>query len=432
VSETQEKNKALVRCYFEEVLSKGNVDAVDEFMAADYVDHSVPSGLPPGTEGLKQATTTYRTAFPDLKATLEDIFAEGEMVAFRWSVSGTHLGEWLGIPPTGNHVTATGITHFRMAGGKVVEGWNFADLSPTEEELRWLTEGGGGWPRSGDIPATERDTSLQIWEVLTQNLTWRSRVEEARERERIEQELEVARRIQQASLPKEVPELEGWEIIPYYQPAREVGGDFYDFFELEDGRVGVVVGDATGKGIPAALMMTATSSMLRAAAQALGSSSPGEVLALVDEALLARIPPNMFVTCLYAILDPESGRLRYANAGHDLPYLRRRSGDAAEELRARGMPLGMMPEKMSYEEKGATLREGESVLFYSDGLLEAHNPRGEMFGFPRLRRLVAEHAAEERSLVEYLMDELYSFVGEGWEQEDDITLVALRCFAPLN
>jgi len=354
------------------------------------------------------------------------------MVAFRWSVSGTHLGEWLGIPPTGNHVTATGITHFRMAGGKVVEGWNFADLSPTEEELRWLTEGGGGWPRSGDIPATERDTSLQIWEVLTQNLTWRSRVEEARERERIEQELEVARRIQQASLPKEVPELEGWEIIPYYQPAREVGGDFYDFFELEDGRVGVVVGDATGKGIPAALMMTATSSMLRAAAQALGSSSPGEVLALVDEALLARIPPNMFVTCLYAILDPESGRLRYANAGHDLPYLRRRSGDAAEELRARGMPLGMMPEKMSYEEKGATLREGESVLFYSDGLLEAHNPRGEMFGFPRLRRLVAEHAAEERSLVEYLMDELYSFVGEGWEQEDDITLVALRCFAPLN
>jgi serine phosphatase RsbU (regulator of sigma subunit) len=335
-------------------------------------------------------------------------------------------------PPTGNHVTATGITHFRMAGGKVVEGWNFADLSPTEEELRWLTEGGGGWPRSGDIPATERDTSLQIWEVLTQNLTWRSRVEEARERERIEQELEVARRIQQASLPKEVPELEGWEIIPYYQPAREVGGDFYDFFELEDGRVGVVVGDATGKGIPAALMMTATSSMLRASAQALGSSSPGEVLALVDEALLARIPPNMFVTCLYAILDPESGRLRYANAGHDLPYLRRRSGDAAEELRARGMPLGMMPEKMSYEEKGATLREGESVLFYSDGLLEAHNPRGEMFGFPRLRRLVAEHAAEERSLVEYLMDELYSFVGEGWEQEDDITLVALRCFAPLN
>ena len=265
-----------------------------------------------------------------------------------------------------------------------------------------------------------------FWDVLTHNLTWHSRVAEARERERIEQELQVGRRIQLASLPKEVPELEGWEIAPYYRPAREVGGDFYDFFELEDGRVGVVVGDATGKGVPAALVESATSSMLRAVAQALGSSSPGGVLAQVNEALLARIPPNMFVTCFYAIVEPKSGSLRYANAGHDLPYLRRRrSGDDAEELRARGMPLGLMPE-MSYEEKEASLSEGESVLFYSDGLVEAHDPEGEMFGFPRLRRLVAEHAAEERSLVDFMMDELRSFVGEGWEQEDDIALVTLR------
>jgi serine phosphatase RsbU (regulator of sigma subunit) len=121
----------------------------------------------------------------------------------------------------------------------------------------------------------------------------------------------------------------------------------------------------------------------------------------------------------------KSGSLRYANAGHDLPYLRRRSGEDAEELRARGMPLGLMPE-MSYEEKEASLKQGESVLFYSDGLVEAHDPEGEMFGFPRLRRLVAEHAAEDGSLVGFLMDELRSFVGEGWEQEDDITLVTLR------
>jgi serine phosphatase RsbU (regulator of sigma subunit) len=165
--------------------------------------------------------------------------------------------------------------------------------------------------------------------------------------------------------------------------------------------------------------------MLRAVAQALGSSSPGEVLAQVNETLLARIPPNMFVTCFYAILDPESGRLRYANAGHDLPYLRRRSsGEDAEELRARGMPLGLMPE-MSYEEREVSLREGESVLFYSDGLVEAHDLHYEMFGFPRLRRLVAEHA-EESSLVDFLMDELRSFTGDGWEQEDDIALVTLR------
>jgi serine phosphatase RsbU (regulator of sigma subunit) len=171
--------------------------------------------------------------------------------------------------------------------------------------------------------------------------------------------------------------------------------------------------------------MAAARSTLRDVAQA--SESPGDVLRRANDPLATDIPTNMFVTCFYAILDPKSGSLRYANAGHDLPYLRRRSGDDAEELRARGMPLGLMPE-MSYEEKEASLREGDSVLFYSDGLVEAHDPHYEMFGFPRLRRLVAEHD-EERGLVDLLMEELYSFTGEGWEQEDDITLVTLRLSA---
>jgi predicted SnoaL-like aldol condensation-catalyzing enzyme len=428
VSAEEQKNKALVRWWYEEVWGKGNLAAVDEFMAPNYVEHPSLPGLPPGPEGLKQTLAAYRTASPDLQNTLDDIFVEGDRVALRWSASGTHLGDWLGIPPTGNHFTMSGISVLRIAEGKAVEGWNSVQVNPTDEEVRWLTEGGERPRRSsGDIPAPERDDpSPSFWDVLTRNLTWHSRVEEAREQERIEQELQVARRIQQASLPKEVPELEGWEITPFYQPAREVGGDFYDFFELEDGRLGVVVGDATGKGVPAALVETATSSMLRAVAQALGTSSPGEVLAQVNVTLLARIPPNMFVTCFYAIVEPKSGRLRYANAGHDLPYLRRRRrGEDAEELRARGMPLGLMP-AMSYEEKETSLSEGESVLFYSDGLVEAHDPKGEMFGFPRLRRLVAEHAAEEGSLVDFLMDELRSFTGDGWEQEDDIALVTLR------
>ena len=143
----------------------------------------------------------------------------------------------------------------------------------------------------------------------------------------------------------------------------------------------------------------------------------------MNETLLARIPQNMFVTCFYAILDPKSATLRYANAGHDVPYLRRGGGDA-EELRARGMPLGLMP-GMGYEEKETILEAGESALFYSDGLVEAHDPKGEMFGFPRLRALIAAHA-QERSLGDSLLEELYSFVGEGWEQEDDITLLMLR------
>ena len=167
--------------------------------------------------------------------------------------------------------------------------------------------------------------------------------------------------------------------------------------------------------------MSSTRSMLRALARA--SNSPGEILEQVNDLLVSDIPANMFVTCFYAILDPESGRLRYANAGHDLPYLHRGRGEA-EELRARGMPLGLMP-GMGYEEKKTILEAGERALFYSDGLVEAHDPKGEMFGFPRLRVLIAEHA-EEGSLGDFLMEELYSFVGKGWEQEDDITLLTLR------
>jgi predicted ester cyclase len=428
VSDKVEKNKALVSRYFTEAWSKGNVAAVDEFIAPNYVEHPITSGvLPPGPEGLKEAITTYHTAFPDLEATLDDIFAEGEMVAYRWILGGSHLGEWLGIPPTGNHFTASGISVYRIAEGKMVEGWiSIIEMSPTEEEQRWLTEGSRGPRSSGDLlPSTERDTSRTLWSVLTRNLTWHSRVAEAQERERIEQELQVAHRIQQASLPKEVPELEGWEMTAYYQPAREVGGDFYDFLELKDGCLGLVVGDATGKGVPAALVMASARSTLRAVAPA--SESPGDVLRRANDPLATDIPTNMFVTCFYAILDPKSGRLSYANAGHDLPYVRRRGGNA-EELRARGMPLGLMPE-LGYEEKEIVLEKGDSVLFYSDGLVEAHDPQRDMFGFPRLRRLVAEHdadAAEERSLVDSFLEELYSFVGQRWEQEDDITLLTLR------
>jgi serine phosphatase RsbU (regulator of sigma subunit) len=205
-----------------------------------------------------------------------------------------------------------------------------------------------------------------------------------------------------------------------------VGGDFYDFLELEDGRLGLVVGDATGKGVPAALVMASARSMLRAVAQS--SDSPGDVLRRVNAPLVTDIPQNMFVTCFYAILEPKSGHLVYANAGHDLPYLQH--GDEVEELRARGMPLGLMPAS-SYEEKEIVLDAGEAAIFYSDGLVEAHDSRGEMFGFPRLGALISEHA-EQGPLREYLLEELYSFVGEGWEQEDDITLLTLRRSASLS
>src|SRR5215218_8193920 len=265
--------------------------------------------------------------------------------------------------------------------------------------------------------ATQTAPAVQVAQLV------RQQQQQAQERERIEQELRVARLIQQTLLPKRVPEIAGWNVADFYRPAREVGGDFYDFLEFEDGHLGIIVGDMTDKGVPAALVMATTRTMLRASAQRL--DSPGAVLRQVNDVIVRDIPPNMFVTCLYAILDPRSGRLRYANAGQDLPYQRHkgRPGDTSE-LRATGMPLGLMP-GMAYEEKEAMLEAGDSILFYTDGLVEAHDPQREMFGFPRLQGFIGAHPGGA-PMIDFLLEELARFVGDGWEQEDDITLVTLQ------
>ena len=243
---------------------------------------------------------------------------------------------------------------------------------------------------------------------------------EALERERVENELRVARLIQQTLLPKELPALPGWQLTAYYQSAREVGGDFYDFLYFDDGRLGLVIGDVTDKGVPAALVMATTRSVLRAAAQQF--IAPSKVLEHVNEILFPDIPANMFVTCFYAVLDPRTGLLQYANAGHDLPYCRTKGG--VSELRATGMPLGLMP-GMTYEQKETMLEVRESILFYSDGLIEAHNTKREMFGFPRAMKLVGEHT-DGSTLIEFLLQQLKIFTGDDWEQEDDVTMVTLQ------
>ena len=387
-----QNNKALVRRFLQ-AHAKGDLDTMEEMMAPDFVDHNLLPGQQPGREGYLRAHSDYHGAYSHTRYVIDKQLAEGEEVVTTFTASAIHdRGEWMGLAPTGKEFKALVVLIHRIVGGKIAEEW---------------TQGSG------------------LAELTQQRLD-----QEMRERERIEQELRVARRIQQASLPKEVPTLEGWQICPFYRPAREVGGDFYDFHLLSEGRLGVVVGDATGKGVPAALVMSTTCGMLQLAARALDSPSPGEVLAQVNETLVSRIPSNMFVTCFYAILEPKDGTLRYANAGHDPPYMRR-SNDEADELRARGMPLGIMP-TMSYEEQGASLREGESVLFYSDGLVEAHDPEGRMFSFPRLRALISELGVEERALVDLLMEELERFTGEGWEQEDDITLLTLKRCASVS
>ena len=249
---------------------------------------------------------------------------------------------------------------------------------------------------------------------------------EARERERIEQELRVAQLIQQQFLPKTLPDLPGWQVAAHYQPARAVGGDFYDFIDLPDGRVGIVVGDVTDKGVPAALVMASTRSILRSDAARL--ISPAAVLERANDLLCPDIPEHMFVTCLYMVLEPATGRIHFANAGHNLPYVRRRDG--VVELRATGMPLGLLP-GMTYEEREAVLEPGEHMLLFSDGLVEAHDPDGEMFGFPRLMGMVGQQErgtgnSQSHNLIDTLLTALDRFTGSHREQEDDITLVTLE------
>ena len=379
-----EENKALVRRFLEEPL-KGNLDVIDELLSPDFVDRNLMPGQGPTREDFKRSVEELLDAFSTTSYIIEEQVAEGDTVVTKYRETGISRGEIGGLPPTGTESTHEGIYIHRLSGGKITEEWSTIDALPAIEDL----------------------------------------AKEMRERERIEQDLKVARTIQQASLPKDVPKLEGWQISPYIQSAREVGGDFYEFFELDDGRVGFVVGDATGKGVPAALVMTATCAFLGGVAAASGSSSPGEVLARVNEAVLARIPPNMFVTCFYGVLDPKSGHFIYANAGHNLPCCCRKE-NIASDLVARGMPLGLMP-GMSYEENEIVLVPGETVLFYTDGLVEAHDARGEMFGTPRLRSLLTEYPAYAKGLNALLLEELRRFTGEGWEQEDDITLLTLEC-----
>lgn len=267
--------------------------------------------------------------------------------------------------------------------------------------------------------ATQAAPALRVAQLARQQQA------EAAERERIEQELRVARLIQQTLLPKEVPHLPSWELDSYYQPARAVGGDFYDFYTFPDGRIGIVIGDVTDKGVPAALVMATTRSILRAASEQ--STSPGKVLEQANNRLCPDIPAKMFVTCFYAILDPANGQLWYANAGHDLPY--HRASHVVSEVRATGMPLGLLP-GMEYEENQLVLAPGDQIIFYSDGLVEAHSNSGEMFGFPRLQELIGLHDNDE-DVIKYLLGQLGQFVPPDWEQEDDVTLVILqRLLAP--
>ena len=239
----------------------------------------------------------------------------------------------------------------------------------------------------------------------------------ARELERMDHDLQMAQIIQKTLLPKSIPVIDGWKIGSYWKPAQAIGGDFYDFIHFPDGRLGIVIGDVTDKGVPAALVMAETRSILRAVA--MRYISPGPVLARVNNLLGPDIPERMFITCLYTLVDPMHGHLRFANAGHNLPVLQDANG--MREIMVRGMPLGIFP-GMEYEEIEVDLEPRSTLLLYSDGLSEAHDPAGEIYGIPRIKEVLGR-AKGEQSLIEDLLDGLKGFTGLAWEQEDDITIL---------
>jgi serine phosphatase RsbU (regulator of sigma subunit)/anti-sigma regulatory factor (Ser/Thr protein kinase) len=343
-----------------------------------------------------------------------DLAPNDPLIAYLQSASGSVDVETL-------QLDSPGLAALKAAGVKLVvplvsqgELIGVLNLGPRRSEQEYSADD----RKLLDSLAAQAAPALRVGQLVRQQQA------EARTRQRFEQELEVARLIQQNFLPKQLPDLPGWQVAAYYRPAREVGGDFYDVIPLPNGQWGFVVGDVTDKGVPAALVMAATRSVLRASAQRL--VDPGAVLERVNEHLCPDMPPKMFVTCLYGVLEPTTGRFRFANAGHDLPYVKTAEGSV--ELRARGMPLGLMP-GMGYEEKETVLAPGDSLLLHSDGVVEAHSSAGDMFGFPRLKQAVATYPGGAE-LIDRVLTDLRAHTGEDAEQEDDITMVTLeRSFA---
>ena len=246
--------------------------------------------------------------------------------------------------------------------------------------------------------------------------------EELLKRQRLEQDLHLAERIQQSFLPRRIPVVEGYTFAAQYDPAYEVGGDFYDFVRLPDDRLGIVVGDVAGKGISAALYMARLTRDLRYFA--LAEADPARVLEWMNRAVAESGHDDIFVTLIYVVLDAGHRRLTIANAGH-MPLVVRR--EAAHEVQVldekSGLPLGVLPDT-TYESEVFDLRPNDAVLMFTDGLVEAMNPHREMFGMQRLLQTVGDGSAHADTLMERVLAACRHHVADA-PQFDDTTTVAL-------
>ncbi len=239
------------------------------------------------------------------------------------------------------------------------------------------------------------------------------------ERARLDGELAVARTIQRDLLPQHLPTIPGWQFAARYESSREVGGDYYDVIPLEGGRLGLLVADVSGKGVPAAIVMASCRAVVRSIAATV--EDPAELLRRVNGRLAADMTPGMFVTCFYGVLDTEAATLSFANAGHPLPVLRLAAGHS-EELRATGMPFGWIADAV-YDTVVRALPPGAVVVVASDGVIEARNPAGELWGQARFGAAVAE--AQGPEVVASILDALRAYCAPATDLGDDVTLLAV-------
>ncbi len=244
-----------------------------------------------------------------------------------------------------------------------------------------------------------------------------------RDRERLEHEVQLARQIQQTFLPERLPQLEGWEFAVCWETAREVGGDFYDAIALPGQKLALLIADVSDKGMPAALFMALTRTLIRAVVRDV--VAPAEVLRRVNELIIPDNRQQMFVTAVYLLLSAESDEVRYANAGHNAPLWIQHSEGTIESLAPTGMALGIA-EDAEIGEHTITLRAGDGLLLYTDGLTEAFSPEGEIFGEARLRALLhSKHSSGARDMMEAVREEIHAFV-KGMPLADDMTLLLAR------
>jgi sigma-B regulation protein RsbU (phosphoserine phosphatase) len=243
------------------------------------------------------------------------------------------------------------------------------------------------------------------------------------ENERVQKELDLARGIQRSFLPESPPIVPGFDLAALNTPALEVGGDFFDFIPVSLDQWGLVIADVSGKGFPAALFMALSRTMLRA--NALGNPTVLQTICRANNMIAQEGRANMFVTLFYGVLDPKSKTLTYVNAGHNPPFVTDREGGDIVILAAKGIALGIMSD-MEFEEKEVTLREGDILLLYTDGVTEAVNRKGEMFGQHRLAKLVEDNQKRSAQEIIQIIEQTVLEYAEGLPQFDDLTLMAVK------